>query len=196
MVADMCRSLLDHWSNLESAKGVVLIDEIETHLHPRWKMKVMSSLRTAFPNVQFVATTHDPLCVRGLDDGEVIVLTRDDDGGVRLLEDLPDVSGMRAEQILTSDYFGLSSTADPEVHLAIARLAQRVESNASAEIGEEANALVSKLTVGNTAAAQIINEALLKYLRMREQHSSGLSTHARRDAVAAVFNALNSRIGR
>jgi len=40
MVTDICRSLLEHWSNLETAQGVVLIDEIETHLHPRWKCEL------------------------------------------------------------------------------------------------------------------------------------------------------------
>jgi predicted ATP-binding protein involved in virulence len=41
-------------------EGVVLIDEIELHLHPAWQRRVMDDLRTAFPRVQFVATTHSP----------------------------------------------------------------------------------------------------------------------------------------
>nr|WP_241021600.1 AAA family ATPase [Burkholderia sp. Ac-20353] len=195
MVADICRSLFDHWSNLETAQGVVLIDEIETHLHPRWKMRVMSSLRQAFPAVQFVATTHDPLCVRGMDDGEVIVLTRNEDGGVQVLEDLPRISGMSAEQILTSEYFGLSSTIDPEVHLEIARLAQSVEAKSTQNIGYEAKALISKLTVGDSAAAQVIHDALLRYLSERELPVDSLSPSARSDAVAAVFRALRSARG-
>ena len=190
MVTDICRSLLDHWSNLETAQAVVLIDEIETHLHPRWKMRVMSSLRRAFPSVQFIATSHDPLCVRGMDDGEVIVLTRDETGGVHILEDLPDISGMRSEQILTSEYFGLSSTLDPEVHLEIARLANGVEAVSNHDIGAEATALISKVTVGDSAAAQVIHEALKKYLREREQPMNSLSPMARADAVAAVFKGL------
>ncbi|WP_227106950.1 AAA family ATPase [Chromobacterium rhizoryzae] len=195
MVADICRSLLDHWSNLETAQGVVLIDEIETHLHPRWKMRVISSLRNAFPSVQFIATTHDPLCVRGMDDGEVIVLTRDSDGGVQILDDLPDISGMSAEQILTSEYFGLSSTIDSEVHLEIARLAHRIEGDPMSNIGAEAKALISKLTIGDSAAAQIIHEALVRYLRERERPVDSLSQNARADAVAAVFKALRASRG-
>lgn len=195
MVADICRSLLDYWSNLETAQGIVLIDEIETHLHPRWKMRVISSLRQAFPGVQFVATTHDPLCVRGMDDGEVVVLTRDANGGVHILEDLPDISGMRAEQILTSEYFGLSSTIDPEVHLDIARLAHGLESDPARDIGAEAKTLISKLTIGDSAAAQIIYEALMKYLRERERPVDSLSPSAREDAVAAVFKALRASRG-
>lgn len=195
MVADICRSLLDYWSDLEKAQGVVLIDEIETHLHPRWKMRVISSLRQAFPGIQFVATTHDPLCVRGMDDGEVVVLARDEDGGVRILEDLPEISGMRAEQILTSEYFGLSSTIDPEVHLEIARLAHEIEADPAHDIGNEAKTLIAKLTVGDSAAAQIIHEALIRYLREREHPTGRLSPHARTDAIAAVFKALQPSRG-
>jgi len=190
MVADICRSLLEHWSNMETARGVVLIDEIETHLHPQWKMRVMTSLRRAFPNVQFIATTHDPLCLRGMEDDEVIVLTRTPDGGVGRLNDLPKISGMRAEQLLTSEYFGLSSTIDPDVQLDIARLAQGVATDPDRAIGIEAKELVSRLTVGDSATAQIIHDALLRYLREREQPTDGLSPNVRADAVEAVLQAL------
>jgi uncharacterized protein (TIGR02646 family) len=193
MVADICRSLLQHWSFLEAARAVVLIDEIETHLHPRWKMRIMSSLRRAFPQVQFIVTSHDPLCVRGMDDGEVVVLTRSSAGGIRLLDDLPSISGMKVEQLLTSEYFGLSSTIDPELQLDIARLAASVGVEPDRIIGDEANELIRKITVGDSAAAQVIHEALLRYLQERERPVDSLATDARSDAVAAVFAALRSR---
>lgn len=192
MVADICCSLLQHWTNLETAHAVVLIDEVETHLHPRWKMRVMSSLRRAFPRVQFIATTHDPLCVRGMDDGEVIVLTRDELGSVEIVADLPAISGMSAEQILTSEYFGLSSTLDPSIHLEIARLGNDVASSFTRDIGAEARELLSKVTLGDSASAQIIHAALRHYLREREEKGGNLSISARSEAVAAVFKALRA----
>jgi uncharacterized protein (TIGR02646 family) len=195
MVADICRNLLEHWSKLETAHGVVLVDEIETHLHPRWKMRVMSSLREAFPRVQFIVTTHDPLCVRGMDDGEVVVLARNDEGRITALADLPDVSGMRVDQLLTSEYFGLFSTIDPDLHLEIARLAEGVASDPALKIGSEAEYLVSRRTVGDSASAQIIQEALLRYLRERENPSGALTPNARATAVGAVFQALRSSRG-
>lgn len=42
MTVDIIRELLNHWEHLEDAQAVVLIDELETHLHPRWKMQVMT----------------------------------------------------------------------------------------------------------------------------------------------------------
>lgn len=58
MALDIVRNMVRKWGNLESSLGIVLIDEIETHLHPRWKMQVVSALRRAMPQVQFIFTTH------------------------------------------------------------------------------------------------------------------------------------------
>ena len=49
-------------------RGIVLIDEIEQHLHPRWQLSIFNSLRSTFPNVQFIATTHSPLVASGCED--------------------------------------------------------------------------------------------------------------------------------
>jgi energy-coupling factor transporter ATP-binding protein EcfA2 len=95
------------------ASGMVLIDEIGTHLHPRWKMKIVEQLRNALPKVFFIVTSHEPLCMRGLRDKEVVVLKRDDDTGeINALADLPSPDGLRVDQLLTSRYFGLNSTID------------------------------------------------------------------------------------
>jgi predicted ATP-binding protein involved in virulence len=45
--------------------GIVLIDEVEQHLHPRWQLRVMELLNRVFPLMQFIATTHSPLVVSG-----------------------------------------------------------------------------------------------------------------------------------
>jgi predicted ATP-binding protein involved in virulence len=54
--------------------GVVLLDEIELHLHPRWQRVLIESLRTTFPRVQFLATTHSPFIVQSLREDELINL--------------------------------------------------------------------------------------------------------------------------
>lgn len=45
--------------------GIVLIDEVEQHLHPQWQAKIMQLLSAAFPKIQFIATTHSPLVISG-----------------------------------------------------------------------------------------------------------------------------------
>ena len=48
-------------SEVCATKGIVLIDEIDMHLHPKWQWNIIDSLRKTFPNVQFIATTHSPI---------------------------------------------------------------------------------------------------------------------------------------
>jgi predicted ATP-binding protein involved in virulence len=54
--------------------GVVLIDEIDLHLHPRWQRHVIDDLRQVFPKVQFFATTHSPFIIQSMQPGELIDL--------------------------------------------------------------------------------------------------------------------------
>lgn len=115
MACDILRSVLRIWDQSALAEGIVLIDEIGAHLHPRWRMRVVGAIRRLLPRVQFVVTTHDPLCLRGVLDGEVTVVRRNTDGDVVTLSDLPPVAGMRIDQLLTSEHFGLGSTDDAEV---------------------------------------------------------------------------------
>jgi hypothetical protein len=83
---------------MEVAEGIVVIDELGAHLHPRWRMRIVASLCEVFPRVQFVASTHDPLCLRGLFDGKVTVLRRDAEQGVVSITDLPPIAGLRVDQ--------------------------------------------------------------------------------------------------
>jgi len=63
LVLDFARRLAQanpNWPNPLEAPGILLIDEIELHLHPRWQQKVIPALRAAFPNTQLIVSTHSP----------------------------------------------------------------------------------------------------------------------------------------
>ena len=60
--------------------GVVLIDELELHLHPKWQREASEKLRKTFPNIQFIATTHSPFVIQALKPGELINLDPDEFG--------------------------------------------------------------------------------------------------------------------
>lgn len=83
IVADLVRRLSlanpDIVDPLQGA-GVVLIDEIELHLHPTWQRNVIEKLRTTFPNIQFIATTHSPFVIQSLRPGELINLDPEEFG--------------------------------------------------------------------------------------------------------------------
>ena len=57
--------------------GVVLIDEIDLHLHPRWQRSIMADLRRVFPKIQFIATTHSPIIISAAKDAKIIQLDAD-----------------------------------------------------------------------------------------------------------------------
>jgi len=70
LVADLTRRLCLANPNADNpleGNGIVLIDEIDVHLHPKWQQKVVMKLRAIFPNIQFVLTTHSPEVLKRLD---------------------------------------------------------------------------------------------------------------------------------
>jgi energy-coupling factor transporter ATP-binding protein EcfA2 len=87
---------------------VVLVDEIDLHLHPRWQRTLLDAISSTFPNAQFIVTAHSPLVVQAAPDANLAVLRRRGDHVV--IEQAPDaVRHWRVDQILTSDLFGLPS---------------------------------------------------------------------------------------
>lgn len=191
MVLNIMRGMLEEWGDLENAHGLVLVDEIENHLHPRWKLRVMSALRRAMPNVQFIATTHDPLCLRGMRDEEVHVLMRNDEKHIQTLTGLPDVRGLRAEQLLTSDYFGLSSTADPDIEGALRRLALSADANAVPSQIDQATVQLFQW-IGDTPVEQIVNEALRRFIEESEDTTNIDRSKVRETAVNNVLKGLRA----
>jgi hypothetical protein len=86
-------------------QAIVLIDEVDAHLHPVWQQKIRNLLTETFPNVQFILTAHSPLVVAGCGPYEVSVLRRA--GGRFVIEQLPtDFVGASAESIYR-DLFGV-----------------------------------------------------------------------------------------
>lgn len=169
LVCDIMASAFSIWAAPEIAEGVVLIDEIENHLHPKWKMRITRMLRNAFPRIQFIVTTHDPLCLKGLYDGEVMVLRRNSTGQVRSVPNLPPISKMRIEQILTSEHFGLSTTLDPEIedlyedYYKILKNDERSQEEEKA-LEEISSKLDDNRLLGNTRRERLMLEAIDKYL--------------------------------
>lgn len=66
---------------LKKATGVVLIDELDLHLHPAWQRRVIFDLRRLFPKIQFIATTHSPFLIQALRRGELINLNEPSNKG-------------------------------------------------------------------------------------------------------------------
>jgi predicted ATPase len=169
VAADVMSVMLSRWEAMEVAEGTVMIDELGAHLHPRWKMRIVSALRDVFPRVQFLASTHDPLCLRGLLDGEVTLLRRLPEGEIYRVEELPSVEGLRVDQLLTSEFFGLNTTFDPEVDKLFTRYYElkgkwQLDEAEQQELGELQAELDRHRVLGRTRRERILLEAADDYL--------------------------------
>ncbi|MEI6501184.1 MAG: COR domain-containing protein, partial [Armatimonadota bacterium] len=107
--------------------GIVLIDELEQHLHPAWQRELVLLLSTHFPKVQFIAASHAPLCAVGMtalpdSSGRIFTVRQDETGAKVETFGLP--RGQRADQVLTSPIFGLFSASDFGIEADIDRYIQ------------------------------------------------------------------------
>ncbi|MCP4218081.1 MAG: ATP-binding protein [bacterium] len=100
-------------------KGIVLVDGVEQHLHPKWQRHIIQLLRRQFPGVQFIVATHSPLCTSGITDLEendyqVLRFFKAENEPVKMMKVLS-LSGLRADQVLTSEAFDLPTTRNPKI---------------------------------------------------------------------------------
>lgn len=98
-------------------RGVVLIDEVDAHLHPEWQRQIGFWLKSHFPNVQFIVTTHSAFVCQAADDGGVYALTDQsiNDAAIRLgLEEWKKIVAGTVDQVLMSSAFRLTHTRSPK----------------------------------------------------------------------------------
>jgi predicted ATP-binding protein involved in virulence len=100
--------------------GVVLIDELDIHLHPVWQRDIAGWLREKFPNLQFIVATHSPLIAAGAGE-DALTLKFDIVEGKSVVKPVPDVAAMNVDRILQSEAFGLVSTYSPQTQAKIDR---------------------------------------------------------------------------
>jgi len=67
---------------LEDMEGMVLIDELDLHLHPSWQVRLVPVLKRVFPRMQFIVTTHSPMLLPALERHEIVMLRLDENGDV------------------------------------------------------------------------------------------------------------------
>ena len=98
---------------LNENQGLVMVDEIDLHLHPAWQMTVLPTLAAALPDVQFIVTSHSPLVVGSMEWMNILFMSAGEDGSSKVVRMPAEVYGLDADQILLTEYFGLRSTRAP-----------------------------------------------------------------------------------
>jgi uncharacterized protein (TIGR02646 family) len=196
LAVDVMKSLLERFPTVEDAEGIVLLDELEAHLHPSWKIQIVERLRLTFPRVAFLVSTHDPLCLKGLHEGEIVVLRWGDDGHIVPTVDVPPVNDLRADQILTSPLFGLATTRGDDAVAAIARYSDLIDKpdlrpGEKQELHELKDRVEETLTTQESPAQKRVERSLVEALagaapaavealRQKEGQTSGVELELRR----------------
>lgn len=141
LVADIARRLsianpaFSPAEALQKGEGVVLIDEIEQHLHPRWQRLVLPALQATFPNVHFIVTTHSPQVVSSVPRESVFILDN-----FQIKDYKPYTEGRDSNSIL-QDVFGVEKHT-PHYEQLIEKLYNLID----AEKAKEAKAVLQEVT--------------------------------------------------
>ena len=105
-LADLCKRMFELYPEAENPlheEAVVLVDELDLHLHPKWQRDIVPTLSKVFPRVQFIVTTHSPHVLQSMADVNLYVLRRDETSGEITVErsDVTDFTGWTVEEILS-----------------------------------------------------------------------------------------------
>lgn len=91
----------------EELYGIVIIDELDLHLHPKWQKELPTLLSTVFPNIQFIASTHSPIPILGAPKGSAfLVVNRSAVKGITVERVEMEVENLTPNLILSSQIFG------------------------------------------------------------------------------------------
>ncbi len=158
---------------------VILVDEIDLHLHPKWQRQIFDFLETRFPQAQFIVTAHSPLIVQSAPkDANIIVLKKEKVGEefiVKIDNDVESVRNWRIDQIMQSDLFGIDSARNPEIEKKMEErttLLQKdnlteVEKNRLKELNELAHTLPTADSQADIEAMDVIRKAA-DYLKNKQ----------------------------
>jgi hypothetical protein len=123
-VADLVARMAENQpeaKQIEDFQGIVLVDEVGLHLHPRWEADLVRKLRKWFPKVQFFFSTHSPIMILNADRNAVFYRLYKEEGVTKISGKFycKDFSDLRLNSLVTSPLFGLDNASmesfDPEI---------------------------------------------------------------------------------
>ncbi len=159
--------------------GVLIIDEIDAHLHPSWQRRILPTLTKHFPNLQIFCATHSPLLIAGLKAGQIQLLKRKEGGGISVTTNENDIVGWSADEIL-SCFLDVSNPTDLKTDQDLQRLEElQLKRERTPEEEKERQELRSEIpkTLSNSPPPKQITELMdsLHEILKRRKTSEGTS---------------------
>lgn len=169
LIGDILIRVLGIGKTPDTIEGVILIDEFDRHLHPKWQSSVVSKLKTYFPKIQFILTTHNPMSTLDREADEIIVIKE-------VKGKLEAVKGKGTKNIdvgtVLLKYFGVDSLVGISMQNSIIRFTElKVKDELTNEEQNEYNILEKKLD--ETVATNFIyNNSYFKFLKFLKNHKN------------------------
>ncbi|MBQ1190975.1 MAG: AAA family ATPase [Bacteroidales bacterium] len=163
LIGDLCRRLVLANPTLENplmGKGIVLIDEIDLHLHPQWQTEIAEKLCDTFPKIQFIVTTHSPLVITNVKTEQLRVLKTE--GGVTKLAD-NGYSYALPVSIILKDVMGIKNELPREIEEKIELAHQYIQNNDL----DKAKALHDELRTSSPNLPELVR--IRKFIEIKSQ---------------------------
>ena len=163
LASDILGAMYKMRDSVLSASAVILIDELDAHLHPAWRLRIVERLRSAFPAAHFIYTTHDPLTLRGVEGENILILKETAPNVISTAPPVPEIEGLLIDQLLTSDLFSLNSTMNEVLdgnfaryYDLLAKPQDKLTESDHDEIDSLAENLDKQVAMGNTKRERIM----------------------------------------
>jgi hypothetical protein len=148
-------------------RGILLIDEIEQHLHPSLQTTLLDKLSELFPELQIIATTHSPLVALGAKPDELVVLRREGDRVVAV-EKVPDFRHYSVEDMVRDDLLFDSPVYSPQIEEAREQY-QELAQKSPEERSPDEDSRLAELARGLTFPPEETGEILQEIRQLREE---------------------------
>ncbi len=109
-VSDLLSRLIKlqpHIKEIKEFRGIVLVDEVDLHLHPKWGYSIVEKLRKWFPNIQFIFTTHSPTVILGSSEDAIFFKIYKEEGVSKISQPVDNIENLMANSVTTSPLFNL-----------------------------------------------------------------------------------------
>jgi predicted ATP-binding protein involved in virulence len=167
MVADLAARMAEANPKMNdplNTSGIVLIDEVDLHLHPRWQREILIKLTKVFPNLQFIVSTHSPVIVVGAAEIAQVVNLNTINDDENLHQD--DIQVSNVGQVLLSDLFGLKYLYSPAWD---SKIKERDEILAKNELTQEDETRLAQLDEDMTGLTSLQDSNAIRSTQLLEK---------------------------
>lgn len=162
-IAYRCYKLNPHLGEKAAIRtsGIVLIDEVDMHLHPRWQQTVLTELMAAFPMLQFVVTTHSPQVLTSVDASCIRMLREETDATTGKRSTVIETVALQTKGVASSDLLAQIMGVDPVPDVPEARMLARYHTLIQQDLyeDEEGKSLRSRLDAHFGSAHPVLRDA-------------------------------------